>query len=127
MHTQNVKTAAQNPSERWEEGQAQAAHCIEKCLVLSTAHLTCADSTLLAMLSAPHQSVQGAFTWIHDTGCGWLIRLNTDGERLDWLASRGASGDLCHLLGTVIRKTGICLFHFDQDAHAQPGFVTHDW
>lgn len=79
------------------------------------------------MLATPHQSVQGAFTWIHDTGCGWLIRLNTDGERLSWLATRGASGDLCHLLGTVTRKAGIYLFHFDQDAPVQPGFVTHDW
>ena len=127
MNTQNVNTAAQNPSERWEEGQAQAPHSIEKCLVLSTAHLTFADSTLLGMLSTRHQSVQGAFTWIHDTGCGWLIRLNADGERLSWLASRGVSGDLCHLLGTVTRSAGIFLFHFDPDAPTQADFVTHDW
>jgi len=36
MNTQNVNTAAQEPSERWVEGQV--ASCIEKCLVLSTAH-----------------------------------------------------------------------------------------
>ena len=70
MHTQNLNTAAQNPSERWCEGQAKALHSVEKCLVLSTAHMTHADSTLLNVLSSPHQSVQGAFTWIHDTGCG---------------------------------------------------------
>ncbi|WP_217550172.1 DUF5983 family protein [Pantoea sp. GbtcB22] len=127
MNTQNVNTAAQNPSERWEEGKAQASQSIEKCLVLNNAHLTYADSALLTLLSTPHQSVQGAFTWIHDTGCGWLIRLNTDGERLVWLASRGASGDLCHLLGTVAREADICLFHFDQNAPVQQGFVTHDW
>lgn len=127
MHTQNPNTAAQNPSERWCEGQANASHSIEKCLVLSTAHMTHADSTLLSVLSSPHQSVQGAFTWIHDTGCGWLIRLNVDGERLTWLASRGASGDLCHLMGTVSLEAGIYLFHFDPDAPGQPGFVMHDW
>lgn len=68
MHTQNVNTAAQNPSERWDEGQARASRSIEKCLVISNAHLTYADSTLLTLLSAPHQSVQGVFTWVHDTG-----------------------------------------------------------
>lgn len=62
MRTQNANTAAQNPSERWDEGQARASHSIEKCLVLSNAHLTYADSTLFTMLSAPPQSVQGAFT-----------------------------------------------------------------
>jgi len=38
MHTQNVNTAAQEPSERW--GAGQAATSIEKCLILSTAHMT---------------------------------------------------------------------------------------
>ena len=127
MSTHNVNTAAPNPSERWSERHASASHSIEKCLVLSTAHLTCADSALLNMLSTPHQSVQGAFTWIHDTGCGWLIRLNADGERLTWLTSRGASAGLCHLLGSVTRDAGIFLIHFDPDASAQPGFEVHDW
>lgn len=127
MHTQNPNTAAQNPSERWSEGQANASHSIEKCLVLNTAHMTHADSTFLSVLSSPHQSVQGAFTWIHDTGYGWLIRLNADGDRLAWLASHGASGDLCHLMGTVSQEAGIYLFHFDPDAPVQAGFVVHDW
>ncbi|MGK3125889.1 DUF5983 family protein [Candidatus Pantoea formicae] len=127
MSTHNVNTAAQNPSERWCERDASASHSIEKCLVLSTAHLTYADSTLLNMLATPHQSVQGAYTWIHDTGCGWLLRLSVDGERLDWLNSRGASAALCHLLVTVTREAGIFLIHFDPDAPVQPGFEVHDW
>ena len=125
MNTQNVNTAAQEPSERWGEGQT-ATH-IEKCLILSTAHMVQEDSELFYWLARRSEKADGAWTWIHDTGYGHLVRLDTDGNRLRWLREKGASESLCYLLETVSRLSGTRMFHFDRDADIQPGFVTHDW
>lgn len=125
MHTQNVNTAAQEPSERWGEGQATTS--IEKCLILSTAHMTQEDSDRIYWLSRRSEKGDGAWMWIHDTGYGHLICLDMDGDRLRWLRNQGLSESLCYLLETVSRLSGTRMFHFDRDADIQPGFVTYDW
>jgi hypothetical protein len=125
MNTQNVNTAALEPSERW--GEEQAKTCIEKCLVLSTAHMTAKDNDLFYWLSRRTEKGDGAWMWIHDTGYGFLISLDADGDRLRWLHHWGISESLCYLLETVSGLSGTRMFHFDRDANIQPGFVTYDW
>ena len=124
MNTQNVNTTAQEPLERWEEGQV--ASCIEKCLVLITAHLTQEESIQLYWLTRRCKRGDGAWMWIHDTGYGHLVCLDPDGDRLWWLREKGISESLCYLLETVSRLSGTRMFHFDRDTDIQPGFATHD-
>lgn len=85
------------------------------------------DSGLFYWLARRSEEGDGAWMWIHDTGYGHLICLDTDGDRLRWLRDQGISESLCYLLETVSRLAGTRMFHFDRDADIQAGFVTYDW
>lgn len=68
MNTQNVNTAALEPSERW--GEEQAKTCTEKCLVLSTAHMTAKDNDLFYWLSRRTEKGDGA--WVDSRYGLWI-------------------------------------------------------
>ncbi|MCP8721319.1 DUF5983 family protein [Escherichia coli] len=88
----------------------------------STAHITLEDNQLLA-----EANTAGNADWIHDTGYGWLLRLNARCHPSLRLKALGFSGACRRLVIVLMKRYGIDILHLDRDGDVLPGFVTFDW
>lgn len=88
----------------------------------STAHITLEDNQLLA-----EANTAGNADWIHDTGYGWLLRLNARCHPSLRLKALGFSEACRRLVIVLMKRYGIDILHLDRDGDVLPGFVTFDW
>ncbi|TXE24847.1 hypothetical protein FOT63_23465 [Serratia ureilytica] len=65
--------------------------------------------------------------WIHDTGYGYLLRLNARNHPALRLKAIGLSRACHRLVITLIQHYGTHILHLDADVDLLPGFVTFDW
>ncbi|MGN5575881.1 DUF5983 family protein [Enterobacter sp. Lyrl_3] len=92
----------------------------------STAHITREDSKRLAQASSPATEC-GHCDWIHDTGYGYLLRLNARYHPALHLKAIGLSGACRRLVVTLMQLYGIHILHLDADGDLLPDFATFDW
>ncbi|HCC3327776.1 TPA: hypothetical protein M4731_000948 [Salmonella enterica] len=89
----------------------------------STAHITLEDSLILALAATEC----GHYDWIHDTGYGYLLRLNARYHPALRLKAIGLSGACRRLVVTLMQRYGIHILHLDADGDLLPDFATFDW
>lgn len=94
-------------------------------VVCSTKHLTREDNNRLGWLSNTY--VYNNNDWVHDTGYGYLIRLNAYRYPLLALKERNISKSVRKLIYTLMKKEKINMIHFDCDADIIEGFEVFDW
>ncbi|MGK2890103.1 DUF5983 family protein [Klebsiella michiganensis] len=92
----------------------------------STAYITQEDSRRLAQASSPATEC-GHCDWIHDTGYGYLLRLNARYHPVLRLKAIGLSRASRRLVITLMQRYGIHILHLDADGDLLPGFATFDW
>lgn len=92
----------------------------------STAHITLEDNRRLAQASSP-ATEYGHCDWIHDTGYGYLLRLNARYHPALRLKAIGLSRASRRLVITLMQRYGIHILHLDADGDLLPGFATFDW
>ncbi|MEH4264061.1 DUF5983 family protein [Klebsiella aerogenes] len=92
----------------------------------STAHITLEDSRRLAQASSPATEC-GHCDWIHDTGYGYLLRLNARYHPALRLKAIGLSRACRRLVITLMQRYGTHILHLDADGDLLPGFATFDW
>ncbi|WP_373226533.1 DUF5983 family protein [Enterobacter cloacae complex sp. ESBL7] len=88
----------------------------------STAHITREDSLILAQATK-----RGHCDWIHDTGYGYLLRLNARHHPALRLKAIGLSGACRRLVITLMQRYGTHILHLDADGDLLPGFAMFDW
>jgi hypothetical protein len=96
-----------------------------KGVVCSTSHLTEEDYERFEGLSS--SNLFNHCDWIHDTGYGYLIRLNAHRFPLLALKERYVSKSTRKLIYTLMRTEEINMIHFDRDADVLDGFEIFDW
>ena len=90
-----------------------------------TAHITPEDNRRLAQALSP--ATAGEYSWIHDTGYGYFIRLNARLHPVKELKRMGLSKDCRRLVTTLMQRYGIHILHLDADGDLLPGFATFEW
>lgn len=95
------------------------------CPVLecSTAHMTRADSELMAELC--REKFEGE--WIMDTGVGFLIRLDARTHPVMRLKYFGVSRDARRLIVWAMKRLRISMIHFSQVGDELATAATFDW
>lgn len=88
----------------------------------STAHITSEDNACLGLIQG-----SGNDCWIHDTGYGYLLRLNASAFPVLRLKRLGLSKACRRLVVTLIRRYHINMLHLDADGDFLSGFETFDW
>lgn len=105
---------------------------LTKVINFSTAHMTVADSKLLAQLSLSnrernHASIGTAEDWIVDREYGFLLQLTQREKRLETLLKAGVSAALYCLLESVTEDISIGFVCFDRDERIADNIPTFDW
>lgn len=95
-----------------------------KCVVCSKRHLTAQDTKRLEWLSNP--SMLNHQDWIHDTGYGYLIRLDAYRYPLLALKENDISKNVRKLILNLMRKHEIRMIHFDCGANIIEGAEVFD-
>ncbi|MCC3742554.1 DUF5983 family protein [Rouxiella badensis] len=101
-------------------------------ITLSTAHMTQADSELLAHLSLSQRASLNAAQWgeeewVIDREYGFIVQLTQREKRLETLLKAGISAALYHVLDTVTKDTGIAFVSFDCDERILTTLPVFDW
>ena len=97
-----------------------------KVAVISTAHVTQADSEILPQISFDPITDRG-HNWIHGTEYGWIVRAGMRGN--DWkeeLREYGISEETISNIQTIV-DAGFDAVHFDCDAELVDGLPAWDW
>ncbi len=105
---------------------------LTKCITLSTAHMTEADSVLLKKLSRPYRDSHDESKWIDeewvfDTEYGYILQLSQREKRLATLRDEGGSAALYNLLDALTKDTGISFVLFDRDEAVMKHLLTFAW
>jgi hypothetical protein len=88
----------------------------------SIVHITPEDNACLGLIQG-----SGHDDWIHDTGYGYLLRLNARSFPVLQLKRLGLSKS-CHRLATrLMQSHHIDILHLDTDGDLLPYFETFDW
>lgn len=99
-------------------------------IILSTSHLSQADSLKLSYLSDQIDSADTyTHEWIHSTGMhnGFLIRLSARSDAPGELRMLGLSDELCNTLAALAISLNLSMIHFDSRAHVLTGLPVYDW
>lgn len=95
-------------------------------LCCSTAHITCEDNAILAQAFLQcHKDSHNA--WIHDTGYGYLLRLNARRYPVLELKRMGLSTACRRLVASLMRRYPVDILHLDAAGDLLPGVETFDW
>ncbi|RRZ70212.1 MULTISPECIES: DUF5983 family protein [Klebsiella] len=97
-----------------------------KVAVISTAHVTQADSEILPQISFDPITDRG-YNWIHGTEYGWIVRAGLRAE--SWkesLREEGISWPTIENIEKVL-NAGFEVVHFDRDADAIDGLYLWEW
>ncbi|EGK0163508.1 hypothetical protein IOJ68_001051 [Salmonella enterica] len=97
-----------------------------KTAVISTAHVTAADSERLPIACFDPLSDRG-LNWVHGTKYGWIVRAGMRGN--DWkeeLREYGISEETISNIQTIV-DAGFDAVHFDCDAELVDGLPGWDW
>ncbi|MGK2894990.1 hypothetical protein [Klebsiella michiganensis] len=97
-----------------------------KVAVISTAHVTQADSEILPQISFDPISDRG-LNWIHGTEYGWIVRAGMAGG--GWklkLRSEGVTWPTIENIEKVL-NVGFDAVHFDRDADTIDGLQVWEW
>ena len=97
-----------------------------KVAVISTAHVTQADSEILPQISFDPITDRG-YNWIHGTEYGWIIRAGLRAE--SWkesLREEGISWSTIENIEKVL-SAGFEVVHFDRDADTIDGLKSWEW
>jgi hypothetical protein len=124
MNTQNIKTAASESSERWDDVP------FYRYIRLSMQHVSMQDALTLSYLSDQFDA-QGIEThnWILNTGPtnGFLICLDSCEDALMQLEQRGVTQELCNTIRLLTETLSISMIHFDDTAAALKGIPVYEW
>ncbi|EAQ3105371.1 hypothetical protein EX966_21735 [Salmonella enterica subsp. enterica serovar Stanley] len=91
-----------------------------------TAHITEEDNHLLFVLSHQYEDF-GESEWIHDTGSGYLLRLEAWSFPVLRLKRLGLSKACRRLVVTLIRRYSTGILHLDASGELLPGVEVFDW
>ncbi|HBS7142736.1 TPA: hypothetical protein MAO75_003956 [Klebsiella pneumoniae] len=97
-----------------------------KVAVISTAHVTQADSEILPQISFDPITDRG-YNWIHGTEYGWIIRAGLHAK--SWkesLREEGISWSTIENIEKVL-NAGFEVVHFDRDADTIDGLNIWEW
>ncbi|WP_426575614.1 DUF5983 family protein (plasmid) [Xenorhabdus stockiae] len=105
---------------------------LQMCPVLlcSIGHIMKKDALLLGEISSLSMSRfigRNDNEWIHSTGSGYLIRLNSVFHPLLVLKRLGLSKPARRLIATYINSAGIELIHFAAEFDVLQEFPVFDW
>lgn len=97
-----------------------------KVAVISTAHVTQADSEILPQISFDPITDRG-YNWIHGTEYGWIVRAGIAGG--EWKARLRAEGITWPTIENIekVIDAGFEVVHFDRDADTVDGLQTWEW
>ncbi|WP_446909615.1 DUF5983 family protein [Klebsiella pneumoniae] len=97
-----------------------------KVAVVSTAHVTQADSEILPQISFDPITDRG-YNWIHGTEYGWIVRAGRAGS--EWKARLRAEGITWPTIENIekVIDAGFEVVHFDRDADTVDGLQTWEW
>ncbi|EBK5293136.1 hypothetical protein DOP04_20460 [Salmonella enterica] len=99
---------------------------VYKTAVISTAHVTAADSERLPIACFDPLTDRG-LNWVHGTQYGWIVRAGMRGS--DWkeeLSEYGISKETILNIQTIL-DAGYDSVHFDSDAGLVDGIPAWDW
>ncbi|HHT4259153.1 TPA: hypothetical protein ACTYZB_004820 [Klebsiella variicola] len=97
-----------------------------KTAVISTAHVTQADSEIFPQICFDPITDRG-HNWIHGTEYGWIVRAGlTAGNWKEALRSEGITWPTIENIEMVV-KEGFGVVHFDRDADVVDDLRTWDW
>ncbi|CAH5166082.1 TPA: hypothetical protein MYU80_001259 [Klebsiella pneumoniae] len=88
----------------------------------SIAHITSDDNACLGLIQG-----SGHDDWIHDTGYGYLLRLNARSFPVLQLKRLGLSKACRRLVTRLMLSHHIDILHLDTDGDLLPHFETFDW
>lgn len=107
----------------WGKTITLGARVMRLVLECSTSHITLTDSHLLGDLTRDMSTRE----WIHDTGVGFMIRLDAIRFPLLKLKREGLSGAARWVIWHGIRQANISMIHFSSVGDDLDGFQTFDW
>lgn len=97
-----------------------------KTAVISTAHVTQADSELLPQISFDPITDRG-LNWIHGTEYGWIVRPDINhGHWKESLRGEGLTWPTIENIEKVL-NAGFSVVHFDRDADTVDGLQVWEW
>jgi len=98
---------------------------IDKTLVLSTAHFTDDDNSILARFARAHtDSPDSSAHFVIDFGYGYIVWVNSDGDFSEY-AGKLSPAFICAL--RFAHKQKVEWVRFDRDANTVEGLPTFDW
>ncbi|WP_447874326.1 DUF5983 family protein [Serratia fonticola] len=107
----------------WGVTFALGGSMIRPVLECSISHITLADSHVLGNLTRNLSSQE----WIHDTGVGFMIRLDAVRFPLLKLKRAGLSGAARWVIWHGMKQANISMIHFSSVGDDLDGFQTFDW
>ncbi|EKS7814723.1 DUF5983 family protein [Edwardsiella piscicida] len=108
-------------SQGWGKTITLGGSMIRSVFECSTSHITLADSHLLGDLNTSTRE------WIHDTGVGFLIRLDAVRFPLLKLKMEGLSDAARWVIWHGIKQANISMIYFSSVGDSLDGFQTFDW
>lgn len=107
----------------WGKTLTLGARVMRPVLECSTSHITLADIHLLGDLTCDTSTRE----WIHDTGVGFMIRLDAVRSPLLKLKQKELSGAARWVIWQGIKQGNISMIHFSAVGDELDGLVTFDW
>jgi hypothetical protein len=107
----------------WGKTRTLGRMAVRPVLECSTSHMTLIDSHLLGDLSRDTATQE----WVHDTGVGFMIRLDAVRFPVLKLKREGLSGAARWVIYQGMKKGNISMVHFSAVGDNLDGFPTFDW
>lgn len=95
-------------------------------LCCSTAHITRQDNIILEQVSLQCNK-DSHNAWIHDTGYGYLLRLNARRYPVLELKRMGLSAACRRLVASLMQRYPVDILHLDAAGDLLPGFEAFGW
>lgn len=107
----------------WGKMLTLGVRVIRPVLECSICHITLADSSLLGNLTCGISTRE----WVHDTGVGFMIRLDAVRFPLLKLKRKGLSASARWIIWHGIKQANISMIHFSAVGDILEGFQSFDW